>query len=315
MSPTADGHRRTRVGYAGDDSYVTCLQALLDRSDVELVIVLTAADDRYTATVRQLSAGAGAAVISGKPGPAGWAEVDRAGLDLLVSAAYGHRIPVGELASVGTMVNVHPSLLPEGRGPNPLPYIADGHPEAAGVTLHLVDENFDTGPILLQQRFEALGDRPSLIDLTLSAMAVGPALLDSLLDDVDRHVAGARPQAAGSYWPGISHRETVVDLATATGKQLEAAVHRLGGQGLTLRLCDGSALSVGTAHFAPAPHRFLPGRLLGRLRGDFLLSIDGGLVRASPFIDDPFVDDPFVDQFLCDDQSLCDDPLRLPAVE
>lgn len=46
--------------------------------------------------------------------------------------------------------NIHPSLLPALRGPDPLFYTARGD-EPPGVTLHQLDAEFDTGPIIVQQ--------------------------------------------------------------------------------------------------------------------------------------------------------------------
>lgn len=56
---------------------------------------------------------------------------------------------------IGT-VNVHPSLLPKYRGPNPyLQTIWHGE-EKSGVTFHLMTEKFDRGPILAQSEVEIL---------------------------------------------------------------------------------------------------------------------------------------------------------------
>lgn len=56
---------------------------------------------------------------------------------------------------IGT-VNVHPSLLPQYRGPNPyLQTILQGE-EKSGVTFHLMNEKFDSGSILAQKEIEIL---------------------------------------------------------------------------------------------------------------------------------------------------------------
>ena len=48
------------------------------------------------------------------------------------------------IPAIGT-INIHPSLLPKYRGPNPyLQTILNGE-TFSGVTLHLVDDNYDTG--------------------------------------------------------------------------------------------------------------------------------------------------------------------------
>ena len=56
-------------------------------------------------------------------------------LDGLICAAYMYRLPVSELNSRWA-VNIHPTLLPEGRGGNPLPYLVDGHGDACGISIH-----------------------------------------------------------------------------------------------------------------------------------------------------------------------------------
>ncbi len=63
--------------------------------------------------------------------------------------------------------NLHPSLLPHGRGACPNVWaIVDGHP--AGVTLHQIDEGVDTGAIIAQQ------------EVPLTAWDTGASLYDRL---------------------------------------------------------------------------------------------------------------------------------------
>lgn len=49
-------------------------------------------------------------------------------------------------------VNVHPSLLPDNRGPDPLFWTFRRGDAFTGVTVHVMDSGLDTGPILLQER-------------------------------------------------------------------------------------------------------------------------------------------------------------------
>jgi methionyl-tRNA formyltransferase len=48
-------------------------------------------------------------------------------------------------------INAHPSLLPRHRGPNPYYWVLKNGERQSGVTFHFMDENFDTGPILMQE--------------------------------------------------------------------------------------------------------------------------------------------------------------------
>lgn len=72
--------------------------------------------------------------------------------DCFVVAAYGKLIPktIIALPRFGTL-NVHPSLLPRLRGPSPIQYaILQGEKET-GISIMLIDELMDHGPILAQK--------------------------------------------------------------------------------------------------------------------------------------------------------------------
>ena len=65
--------------------------------------------------------------------------------DLIVSATYPHRIPpeVTAIPRYGA-VNLHPSPLPRGRGPNPQRLIYEGDPIIGG-TLHRMSPSSTPG--------------------------------------------------------------------------------------------------------------------------------------------------------------------------
>jgi methionyl-tRNA formyltransferase len=70
-----------------------------------------------------------------------------------LSAGFNYLFPRDVLANVRVFLNVHGSLLPKYPGARTLAWaIANGETES-GVTVHLVDEGMDTGPILLQRAF------------------------------------------------------------------------------------------------------------------------------------------------------------------
>jgi methionyl-tRNA formyltransferase len=111
--------------------------------------------------------------------------LERAGPDLIVSWFWPRRIPDHVLA-LATAIGVHPSLLPRYRGPDPYFWAIDAGDSTTGVTAHLLEHDYDTGPILGQrtlpvgpewnswQLARAL-DRPSLSLLreTVHAYSVG----------------------------------------------------------------------------------------------------------------------------------------------
>ena len=74
------------------------------------------------------------------------------GVELVVLAGYMHLLTKPFLARFpGRIVNVHPSLLPAFPGARPIDDALAAGVETTGVTVHLVDEGIDTGPILVQE--------------------------------------------------------------------------------------------------------------------------------------------------------------------
>ena len=81
------------------------------------------------------------------------------GVRLVVLAGYMHVLTPAFLDRFpGSVVNVHPSLLPAFPGAHAVEeQLAAGVAES-GATVHLVDEGVDSGPILAQERVPILAD-------------------------------------------------------------------------------------------------------------------------------------------------------------
>lgn len=72
--------------------------------------------------------------------------------DIAVVASFNYKVPKVLLDSVKDgFINIHPSLLPEYRGPNPYSSVIMNGEAQTGVTLHFMDEAFDTGDIIAQK--------------------------------------------------------------------------------------------------------------------------------------------------------------------
>ena len=106
--------------------------------------------------------------------------------DVFVVVAYGRILPIKVLGipSLG-VINVHPSLLPLYRGPSPVAAaILDGQSHT-GVSVMLLDEGMDTGPILAQSLPINLSGRERRGELqTRLFKESGPLLLDVLTKPV-----------------------------------------------------------------------------------------------------------------------------------
>jgi methionyl-tRNA formyltransferase len=188
--------------------------------------------------------------------------------DLLVSWFWTTRLPVTlvRAARLGG-IGAHPSLLPRHRGPDPTYWAIASGDEETGVTVHRLDEEYDTGDILAQERLRidssydawrlarAL-DRPSLrlLRATVNRFARGEevegipqdpaqATLAPFLDDagcaikwtwpterVLRHIRALAP-APGAWTEVDGVMVTILRAAVAPGYPRALAP----GEGISLR--------------------------------------------------------------------------------
>jgi phosphoribosylglycinamide formyltransferase-1 len=135
----------------------TNLQVLLDDPEIDVVAV---ASDRADAQALQRAAGARVpAAVFARGDFADRQERDLAmadwlagtGVALVVLAGYMQLLSPAFLARFpDRVVNVHPSLLPAFPGVDAIGDAVAYGVKVYGVTVHLVDEGVDTGPILLQ---------------------------------------------------------------------------------------------------------------------------------------------------------------------
>ena len=180
----------------------TNLQAIMDAikndtiHDTEIACVISNNKDAYALT-RAYDAGIPACVVSRADHP-DREDYDRAltkavadtGADLVVLAGFLVKIPPAMIREFkNRIINIHPSLIPS--------FCGVGHyglkvHEAAlargvrltGATVHIVDEDMDTGPILLQKAVEIQpGDTPETLQRRVMEQAewqLLPAAIDML---------------------------------------------------------------------------------------------------------------------------------------
>ena len=102
--------------------------------------------------------------------------------DAIIVAAYGLFLPK-EALSVPRLgcLNIHPSLLPRHRGPSPVVTAVRDGDLTTGVSIMLLDEGLDTGPVLAQREV-SIGDEETAEELTVRLFDLGARLLVSTLD-------------------------------------------------------------------------------------------------------------------------------------
>jgi phosphoribosylglycinamide formyltransferase-1 len=185
----------------------TNLQALLDDPAIRPHIALVVADRPGIAALdRAASAGVERVVIepSGDRQALSDAVADsltQRGIDLVVSAGYMRILgaPVVDRWR-HRWINVHPALLPAFPGVRGVADALDAGVKVIGVTVHLVDEGVDTGPIILQEAIEVGDDdRDSIeprvheVEHRLLPRAVRALLEDRLVVDGRRVLIEEEP--------------------------------------------------------------------------------------------------------------------------
>ncbi len=105
--------------------------------------------------------------------------------DLAVLASFGVYIPdsIISLFPLG-ILNVHPSLLPEFKGPSPVQFTILSGTRKTGVTIIQMDEEFDHGPIVAQESVDLTGNETSP-ELLESLFEVGAKLIKNIVQDVN----------------------------------------------------------------------------------------------------------------------------------
>lgn len=178
-----------RIAFAGTPEFAVPTLLSLLRSTHQVVGVLTQ-PDRPRGRGQRLSpspvkAAADPSVPVAQPNklrsPEDWAALVAWRPDVLVVVAYGLILPraVLDIPRLGC-VNVHASLLPRWRGAAPVERALLAGDAMTGVTIMLMEEGLDTGPILLQRD---LAIDPSDTGASLRAKLAelgAPLLLDAL---------------------------------------------------------------------------------------------------------------------------------------
>jgi methionyl-tRNA formyltransferase len=121
-------------------------------------------------------------------------------VDVIVVACFPWRLPAAVRLLPGiASVNVHPSRLPDGRGPEPIFWAFRRDLDSTGVTLHAIDDGLDTGPVI-DQRTEAIPFDATMITLERSLAHIGADMFSDFLS-APLHADTMRPQPTNEGRP------------------------------------------------------------------------------------------------------------------
>ncbi|MBM3957679.1 MAG: methionyl-tRNA formyltransferase, partial [Gemmatimonadetes bacterium] len=175
------------------------------------------------------------------------------GADAFVVVAYGRILP-GLVLAVPRLgvVNVHPSLLPRFRGPSPVQTaILEGETHT-GVTIMLLDQGMDMGPILARSAPEPVRPGDTGGSLTARLFEIGARLLVRALRDWEAGAIAPEPQdEAGATVTRLLRREDGALDWTESAARLERQVRAYDPWPGAHTLWRGRNLKVLAARMAP----------------------------------------------------------------
>lgn len=195
------------------------LQALID-SEHEVVLAVThpASEDSYKGiwsdSVEELAHAHGIPVHLTERADAETIDlVKRAEPDVIVVNSWYTWMPP-ELYTMPThgTLNLHDSLLPKFTGFSPVLWALISGAAEFGLTVHRMDEQLDTGDILVQHSLP-IGPRATGTELVLAGMELIPGAVHEALEALASGTAQWRPQdkAARTYFHKRSDRDSRID--------------------------------------------------------------------------------------------------------
>lgn len=142
-------------------------------------------------------------------------EILKLNADIILVGTWGEKLKksIINLPKIAA-INVHPALLPKYRGPNPYLQAIKNMETESGVTFHLMDENFDSGAILLQKKVEITSDDTGA-ELRQKIAVLAREGACELLKKLDEEIIipVAQDESKASYFSNIKSDEVMLDFS------------------------------------------------------------------------------------------------------
>ena len=198
-----------KIAYIGIDLFFDALEALVD-SGCEVEEIFTCETDNKTEFNLKICEYARKHRIPCKMSRVAESDIERLknnGVSFAVCGGYYFKIPWNTDLPI---VNIHPSLLPVGRGAWPMPQTILRGYEKSGVTIHKITEEFDAGDILLQREF-GLDSEETHQSFMRKACELASSMMRELAEDFDGLYETAKPQVLGEYWESPTPEDFTVN--------------------------------------------------------------------------------------------------------
>ncbi len=185
--------------------------------------------------------------------------------DLGVVASFSEKLPkeLLKLTKDG-FINLHPSMLPDYRGANPYSHVIINGEETSAITLHYMDENFDTGDIISQYRFN-LDLNETMGTLFYRTNIMCASMLYEALDYYENNEFPRRPQPKdGDFKKAESlsfQKKNIFIDWNKTAEEIERFIRGLNPFIGAITRYNGTILRINSAYVIEKRHNLTPGSI------------------------------------------------------
>lgn len=202
-------------------------------------------------------------------------------VDAAVVCSFNYKIPKILLESVKDgFINVHPSMLPKYRGGNPYSRVIMNGETETGVTIHFMDENFDTGDIIAQKPYH-IHSKATMGTIFNELNVIGIELLLQVLQAYETEPLPRLPQPRGDFisGKGLTEQELFINY-NKTAEEIERFIRALNPFILASTTFRGNMMKIMKAEVASdafcIPH---PAGTVAKIEDDkFFVATSKGLI-------------------------------------
>lgn len=134
-----------KIAYFGNNMFSSCLKYLIE-DGYEIIRVYKNAPKYGSSAITKLCEKNQIPSFVHKPAQKELEHLVSLGVEMFIVAEYSYILPE---IDVKYAINIHPTRLPKGRGPTPLPYLVK-FPEYSGVSIHKLTNVIEGGDVILQ---------------------------------------------------------------------------------------------------------------------------------------------------------------------
>ena len=198
--------------------------------------------------------------------------------DIILCFTFAHRLKT-ELCQIPTygIINIHPSVLPLYRGPNPLRQFYDGA-KMFGATAHRLAEDYDTGEILSLESAEL----PEIITPNTS-VEWGKLIKRCIANGMERAISGkpgiVQDDTQATYAPPFRDEEKWVDLQETNRMVLCKTLGLNLAGGLAKTTINGKVYKIHSAHHISSGNIMPAGTVIRQKNDMYEVATADGVVK------------------------------------